>query len=206
MQKTNSKGVNFTDKKKITISTSTKKNKTYRTYQININNDYIRMLSNDNIENDINNKRIKLYLTEKHKQYYQIKTKANTIDKTIETQININNRKTTSPLTLPKNDMEYIKAYDTYLDKLNNINETIDIKNKEFKPAPLTATILLKFNVNETDNNLNVELNITNLITNIDDEFIKYIKQEYNDIIPEWLNTLLTDWNDEYLTRILNIS
>ena len=206
MQKTNNKGVTFTDKKKITISTSTKKNKTYRTYQININNDYIRMLNNDNIENDINNKRIKLYLTEKHKQYYQIKTKANTIDKTIETQININNRKTTSPLTLPKNDMEYIKAYDTYLDKLNNINETIDITNKEFKPAPLTATILLKFNVNETDNNLNVELNITNLITNIDDEFIKYIKQEYNDIIPEWLNTLLTDWNDEYLTRILNIS
>lgn len=206
MQKTNNKGVNFTDKKKITISTSTKKNKTYRTYQININNDYIRMLSNDNIENDINNKRIKLYLTEKHKQYYQIKTKANAIDKTIETQININNRKTTSPLTLPKNDMEYIKAYDTYLDKLNNINESIDIANKKFKPAPLTATILLKFNVNETDNNLNVELNITNLITNIDDEFIKYIKQEYNDIIPEWLNTLLTDWNDEYLTRILNIS
>ena len=189
----------FTDKKKITISTSKKENKIYRTYQININNDYIRML-NDDDPTDTTNHKIKLYLIEKNKQSYQITTNADTINKVIETQIKINDKKTTSPLTLPKNDMEYIKAYDTYLNKIDKINTT----GKQFKPAPLNANILLVFKIN-ADNLLGIELSITNLRVNIDDGFINYIQQEYKDIKPDWLNTLLTDWNNEYLNQLMNI-
>lgn len=205
----NKKNIQSIDHKKITVSTAYKNKKTYRTYQINIKQTYIKALLDNYISEPTKNEKIQLYLAKKHKQHYKITKTSNTIDKTIQLNVKLNNSKKTTPVTLPKNDMEYIKAYDTYLETLDKINAEKDNKNNGndcFKAAPLKATVLLQFIVDDITNEFKTELEILNIRTIINKDFIEYVKKQNNNILPSWLDMLITDWNKEYINTILNIS
>jgi len=188
------KHLSFTDNKKITVSTAKKNGKTYRTYQINIDPNTIKKILF--IDDTADNTKINLYLTKKHKQYYMITLEPDKINKSVKTSIKLDTSKTSAPVTLPKNEMDYIKAYDTYLSILDNLN-------KKFKPEPLKADILTI--INAAGGDLQTEINITNIKTNIKNDFIEYIKTENGGILPDWLNTLTTNWTDKYLKEIMNI-
>lgn len=202
----NNKAMQFTKDKKITISTSKKNNKTYRTYQINMDQADIRMMLNENLDTPPEKKKIKLYLIKKHIQHYDIKEKSNLINETIEITINLNNNKKTTPITLPKNNMQYIKAYDTYLETIDKINNETNNNDDNFDTVPLKATVLLNIAIDDETNTLKTSLSITNIRTSINKEFIDYIKEKNDNILPDWLNILTTDWNKEYLNKIFNKS
>lgn len=198
--------IEFIDKKKITISTRKKNNKIYRTYQININQDYIRMLLNDDPITPTETKKINLYLTKKHEQHYVIQEKPNTINNPIKVTANFNDKKKIIQLTLPKNNIPYIKAYDDYLTTIDKLNAENNNTDECFDATPLYASTLFNIGVDDVTISLKMELSITNIKTNIKKEFINYIQEENGGIIPDWLKILITDWNDEYINTIFKIN
>lgn len=145
------------------------------------------MLLNDDLTETTAKRKIALYLIEKNKQHYEIKETINTYDNAILTNTTLTNKKNTSPLTLPKNEMPYIKAYDEYLKAIDNLKDT-----NKFEIEPLNATITLIFAVE--NNELKIKLNIKDIKADIKKDFIEYLKAENKDTIPEWLNILITNW------------
>lgn len=129
------------------------------------------------------------------------------MNKTIEFNINMNDIKKITPVSLPKNDIEYVKAYDIYLETLDKIkNENNGSVNNCFDAAPLKAIILFNIIVDDETKKFKTKLSISHIRTEINEEFINYIKKENGDLLPDWLVTLTTDWNKEYLNTLLNLN
>ena len=196
------KEIAILENRTITISASVKPNKTYRTYKLNIPIAYIKLLTDKTAVMDKDYKpNTDFYFVEIHKQHYQIKEKANAIEKPIKLRLPANYKKRTMALTLPKNNMAYLKAYDTYLDVMDAINQENYKKMLPFKPFPLKADLRLAFKINEETMTHNIELHIY-IDADIPADFIAYV-EKVNGVKPEWLETLLNDHNIDYLNSVV---
>lgn len=171
--------------KKITVQKRTIKNKTYTSYLIGIPVTVISHIIHEFIKDDdpemghtvlekIDNQTYKMSIVKEINPEMIILDKGQGHD--------IKNKVIKS--TLPKKKIEYLQAYDKYLEMIEYINNKYD---KEFEPAIITAFITI--NIAPADN---TELQTEVLIrfnTNIDDKFINCMEL-LNDEIPDWLELL----------------
>ncbi len=173
--------------KKITVQKRTIKDKTYTSYLLGIPDTVINFIiymftaDDENKEGytileKIDNQTYKILITDELKpgtirigdiEGYDIKNK---IYKT----------------TLPKKKIEYLQAYDKYLENIDYINKKYD---KNFKPADIGANIIFNFAPADAES-LQKEV-IMRFITNIDDKFKNSIELINNEI-PDWLDLLTT--------------
>lgn len=119
-------------------------------------------------------------------------------------------------LTLPKRDMEYLKAYDKCQEIIESINQEIQKENKSladcnkkplFKTPTLYAELYFFQHLNIEYMHFEYELHIR-IKADIDDAFVNYVKNDKLNPggIPGWLETLIIDWDDPVVQNLLGIS
>ena len=210
-------GLLLTDKKKITIITNTKKangeNKNYYSYQFNIPLNTMQIVYEKQLNKDGENKLI--YLQENNKQRYKFIFANTKPENAIETSIGINQKKRYVSYTLPKKHIEYLQAYDKYLDVLKTINKDIQEKNKladdkdkidEFKQQPLYINLETVVTPNDNGKDLNYDMSFK-IYTNVEQRFIDYAKKETAKYggLPGWLQVLANDWETQKFLESLEI-
>jgi hypothetical protein len=214
--------ISICDKKNIIVATyqNTETKKIYNTFQINLPISYINLIENIGTDQQTN-----FYLKEINKQQYEIKQTTTNINTNLSGLIPLtlptNLKKRLIRLTLPKNNIEYLQAYEKYISVANEANLKIDdvifierekeinektaglnpkeaakVIDKITKPYHykfnLTADIKLILEVNNNTAAFDTTFILT-LNAEIDNKFVEYVKEVNNNMLPEWLDFLLTD-------------
>jgi len=179
--------MNLYEYKKITVQKRIIKDKTYTSYLLGIPDTAINLIISMFIADDENENGYTI-LEKIDNQTYKIvitdELKPSTIRIGDIEGYDIKNK--TYKTTLPKKKIEYLQAYDKYLENIEYINKKYD---KDFKPSDIGVNIIINV-APANDESLQKEV-IMRFITNIDDKFKNSIEL-VNDEIPDWLDLLTT--------------
>lgn len=196
--------------KNIIIATNQKKEKTYNTFQLNLPAKYISLL----MDKSRRDQQTYFYLEKITNKHYRVietsELKNAELMGLIKLKLPIPNKQRQMRVTLPKNKIPYLKAYETYLNIRNThyldtstkiiekyaetkTNDEIkELTEKEaFKVYQLRALISLQLKVNPETAAFEPRLTIS-FDADIDPRFIEYIKKINNNNIPDWLEYLTT--------------
>jgi len=192
-----SNGITITDKRTITIlknERSKKKTKNenegeikqeYYSYQLQIPKGFIQLIQKDQKP---------AYIYKITDTGYLIANENNKYSNTPLAQMPFyayTNKTNTLPLTLPKKQIEYLKAYDKLINTINMINQDLT-EDKQFKRPPLTAIIRLNQYNKEVTPIYHIHISLN---ANLDTEtrLIKYIQEDNKECggLPGWFELLL---------------
>lgn len=206
-EKTLYNGLTISEIRNITVITKTNKDKTkkYYSYQLAMPTNYIVPLINPETITDAH----AFYFVPIGKQLYEIQISDKDIVNAFKIyKLPIKDEKKGGlkekmqkvlQITLPKRNIEYLRAYDEYIKEIEKINTTTEKEKDKYVLQPLKAKISLAILPNtEYDLKYNVTFNIS---VNFDKQFKKYMETTYPES-PNWYKTLYTLSSFEKLLKL----